>query len=66
MEDYISPPNDLVRAYDAFIEVIDLGELGITLGSNKVGNSEYHPHAMLKPLVYGYSYGIRDGLVIFS
>jgi len=25
-----------------------------------VGNSEYHPHAMLKLLVYGYSYGIRS------
>jgi len=34
--------------------------LGITLDPNKVGNSEYHPKAMLKLLVYGYSYGIRS------
>jgi len=59
MEDYIAP-DDPVRAYDAFIETIDFRELGITLDAHKVGNSEYHPHAMLKLLVYGYSYGIRS------
>src|SRR5665648_1272606 len=56
MEDYIAP-DDPVRAYDAFIGALDFRNLGITLDSNKVGNSEYHPHAMLKLLVYGYSYG---------
>lgn len=59
MEDYIAP-DDPVRAYDAFIEALDFKDLGITLDANKVGNSEYHPHAMLKLLVYGYSYGIRS------
>jgi transposase len=59
MEDYISP-DDPVRAYDAFIEALDFRDLGITLDPNKVGNSEYHPQAMLKLLVYGYSYGIRS------
>lgn len=59
MEDYIAP-DDPVRAYDAFIEALDFKDLGITLDPNKVGNSEYHPHAMLKLLVYGYSYGIRS------
>ena len=59
MEDYIAP-DDPVRAYDAFIGALDFRNLGITLDSNKVGNSEYHPHAMLKLLVYGYSYGIRS------
>ena len=59
MEDYIAP-DDPVRAYDAFIGALDFRDLGITLDSNKVGNSEYHPHAMLKLLVYGYSYGIRS------
>ena len=57
MEDYIAP-DDPVRAYDAFIGALDFRDLGITLDANKVGNSEYHPHAMLKLLVYGYSYGI--------
>lgn len=59
MEDYIAP-DDPVRAYDAFIGALDFKDLGITLDANKVGNSEYHPHAMLKLLVYGYSYGIRS------
>jgi len=59
MEDYVTP-DDPVRAYDAFIKALDFRELGITLDPNKVGNSEYHPQAMLKLLVYGYSYGIRS------
>jgi len=59
MEDYIAP-GDPVRAYDAFIGALDFRNLGITLDANKVGNSEYHPQAMLKLLVYGYSYGIRS------
>ena len=59
VNEYISP-DDPVRAYDAFIEALDFRDLGITLDPNKVGNSEYHPHAMLKLLVYGYSYGIRS------
>jgi len=59
MEDYVTP-DDPVRAYDAFIGAFDFRDLGITLDANKVGNSEYHPHAMLKLLVYGYSYGIRS------
>jgi len=59
MEDYIAP-DDPVRAYDAFVGALDFRDLGITLDANKVGNSEYHPHAMLKLLVYGYSYGIRS------
>jgi len=59
MEDYVAP-DDPVRAYDAFIRALDFRDLGITLDPDKVGNSEYHPHAMLKLLVYGYSYGIRS------
>ncbi len=59
MEDYVTP-DDPVRAYDAFIGALDFRDLGITLDANKVGNSEYHPQAMLKLLVYGYSYGIRS------
>ena len=59
MEDYIAS-DDPVRAYDAFIGALDFRDLGITLDASKVDNSEYHPHAMLKLLVYGYSYGIRS------
>jgi len=59
INEYIAS-DDPVRAYDAFIEALDFRDLGITLDPNKVGNSEYHPHAMLKLLVYGYSYGTRS------
>ena len=59
VNEYIAS-DDPVRAYDAFIETIEFRDLGITLDPNKVGNSEYHPKAMLKLLVYGYSYGIRS------
>lgn len=59
IEDYISQ-NDPVRAYDAFIEALDLKELGIILNDDKIGNSEYYPKTMLKLLLYGYSYGERS------
>jgi len=49
-----------VRAYDQFVESLDFGSLGIELDSRKVGNSSYDPRAMLKLLLYGYSYGIRS------
>ena len=49
-----------VRAYDAFVEALDFAELGIELDRGKVGNSAYDPRAMLKLLVYGYSYGVRS------
>ena len=59
IEEYITP-DDPVRAYDAFIEALDLEELGFSLDPQKVGNPQYHPKMMLKLLVYGYSYGIRS------
>lgn len=59
IEDYVGPA-DPVRAYDAFIEALDLNKLGIELDDNQVGNPEYEPKSMLKLLLYGYSYGIRS------
>jgi transposase len=59
IEEYVGS-DDPVRAYDAFVESLDLAELGIIWEEHKVGNSEYDPKAMLKLLVYGYSYGIRS------
>ncbi|PJC49039.1 MAG: transposase [Candidatus Omnitrophica bacterium CG_4_9_14_0_2_um_filter_42_8] len=59
IEDYVDP-DDPVRAYDAFVEALDLDELGITLDEKQIGNPEYHPKAMLKLLTFGYSYGIRS------
>ena len=55
IEDYVAP-DDPIRAYDTIIKALDFRDLGITLDPNKVGNSEYHLKAILKLLVYGYSY----------
>ena len=56
IEDYIAE-DDPVRAYDVFVEALNFKDLGIDINPNKVGNSQYDPSAMLKLLVYGYSYG---------
>jgi transposase len=59
IEEYVTP-EDPVRAYNAFVDSLDLDGLGIVWDEHKVGNSEYNPKAMLKLLVYGCSYGIRS------
>jgi transposase len=59
IEEYVAAEAP-VRAYDAFVEALDFCELGIELDSCRVGNSTYDPRAMLKLLVYGYSYGVRS------
>jgi transposase len=58
VEDYVGK-QDAVRVYDAFVESLDFKQLGIELDEGQVGNSEYDPKAMLKLLVYGYSYGVK-------
>jgi len=58
IEEYVSQ-DDPVRPYDVFVESLDFKDLGIKLASQKVGNSSYDPKAMLKLLLYGYSYGYR-------
>jgi transposase len=59
VEEYVAA-DDPVRAYDAFVEQLDFGDLGIELDSDQVGPPAYDPKAMLKLLVYGYSYGLRS------
>lgn len=59
IEDYV-PRDAPVRAYDAMVEAMDLGDLGIEWAPHKVGCPQYNPKAMLKLLVYGYAYGIRS------
>ena len=59
IEEYVSE-EDPVRAYDAFIETLDLEDLGIEINFHKVGNAEYDPKTMLKLFVYGYSYGWKS------
>ena len=59
IEDYV-PKDAPVRAYDVMVAALDIDELGIEYDPGKVGNSTYDPMAMLKLLVYGYSYGVRS------
>jgi transposase len=59
IDEYI-PDDAPVRAYDAFIDALDFDQLGIQLEPHKAGCPQYDPKAMLKLLVYGYSYGIRS------
>lgn len=59
LDEYISQ-EDPVRAYDAFVDTLDIESLGIEWAPHKVGCPEYDPKVMLKTLVYGYSYGIRS------
>ena len=59
LEEYISQ-EDPVRAYDAFVDALDVESVGIEWAPHKVGFPEYDPKVMLKTLVYGYSYGIRS------
>ena len=59
IEEYV-PEDAPVRVYDAFVESLDFETLGFKINPHKVGNSTYDPKAMLKLLVYGYSYGIKS------
>lgn len=59
IDHYVSE-EDPVRAYDAFIDALDVEALGLVLDDTQVGNSRYEPVTMLKLLAYGYSYGWRS------
>src|SRR4030067_3788090 len=59
IEDYVGQ-RDPVRAYDAIIDAMDTDELGLVIDRSQVGNPAYDPKAILKLLVYGYSYSWRS------
>ncbi len=59
VEEYV-PDDAPVRVYDAFIDALSFKDLGIGYDPRQTGNPEYDPKAMLKLLVYGYSYGVRS------
>ena len=59
IEQYVAE-DALVRVYDAFVEALDFKKLGIDESSLKEGNPSYAPRAMLKLLIYSYSYGVRS------
>jgi transposase len=59
IDEYV-PQDAPVRAYDTFVDALDFDKLGIQIEPDKIGCPQYDPRAMLKLLVYGYSYGIRS------
>jgi transposase len=59
LDQYVSEDHP-VRAYDVFVNALDLGQLGIDFDDSKVGNSQYDPRLMLKLLIYSYSYGVKS------
>jgi transposase len=59
IDEYIGKEHP-VRVYDAFIDLLRPEDIELEIVPNKVGNSAYEPKAMLKLLVYGYSYGIKS------
>ena len=59
VDEYI-PADAPVRAYDVIVDSLDFDVLGIEVDRHKVGCPQYDPKAMLKLLLYGYSYGVRS------
>lgn len=59
VEDYV-PENDGVRAYDAFVDLLDWAAIKFDAPDNDMGRPKYDPRTMLKLLLYGYSYGVRS------
>ena len=54
IEDYITQENP-VRVIDAFVDELDLLELGFSsIEPNATGRPAYHPSCLLKLYIYGY------------
>ncbi len=59
IDDYVGK-EDPVRVYDAFVDSLNLQEMGIIIDPYQAEALSFEPKAMLKLIVYGYSYGIRS------
>ncbi len=53
LDDYITEEN-AIRVIDAFIDSMDLSNLGFKAVPADNGRPPYHPSTMLKLFVYGY------------
>lgn len=54
------PKNHPARMIDFFVESFDTNTLGIVENNEVTGRPSYNPKAVLKLLLYGYSYGERS------
>lgn len=60
IDDYVED-NNLVRYIDAFVNTLDMQELGFTYSQPKeTGRKAYNPSSMLKLYIYGYTQRIRS------
>ncbi|MBS1196598.1 MAG: transposase [Proteobacteria bacterium] len=53
LEDCVGTENP-VRVIDAFVEALDLAEMGFDLAAAATGRPGYHPALLLKIYIYGY------------
>ena len=53
LSDWIGPENP-VRVIDAFVDALDLADLGFEVAPAETGRPAYHPSALLKLYIYGY------------
>src|SRR5437870_5195721 len=53
IEEYVCSDNP-VRVIDAFVEELDLGQLGFAVLPEATGRPGYHPSSLLKIYIYGY------------
>ncbi len=53
LEDYIGTDNP-VRVIDAFVDALDLAEMGFDPSAAATGRPGYHPALLLKIYIYGY------------
>jgi transposase len=60
LEDFVAEDNP-VRVVDAFVEALDLGELGFsTVDPKATGRPSYHPCVLLKLYIYGYLHRVQS------
>ncbi len=60
LDDYVSEENP-VRAIDAFVEGLDLGQVGMVVKEpGSMGRDGYDPRMLLKLYIYGYLHKIRS------
>lgn len=60
LDDYVGEDNP-VRFVDAFVEALDLGDLGFSRAEPKeLGRPAYHPGLLLRLYIYGYLNNIRS------
>ena len=60
LDDFVEEDN-AVRVIEAFIEALDLGELGFGgVDPKATGRPSYHPSVLLKLYVYGYLNSVQS------